>query len=217
MMEHTAEVAVALAERSVPSQVASVAMRMVDCIRIAAEEVALDTGADRFDDANSKGYLRYRRARNRMRREFEDDEAVVADDSKNSLTVRAAGVAIQFYSSPHGIDQPSVNGATATQRRLLEEMQLTLELGPGVGAPGHLVLIHQCDSDGLYRAAVGLMATGSVWAWNVGLFDRSAAVDVPAEGAEVPSYDQQPESQIPPIRRRIDEDAADGDGRLDAS
>ena len=71
---------------------------MVACIKAAADDVATDTADDRFDDSNGRGFLRYRRARNRMIEEFDGDGAVVAESANNALSVNTDGVAISFYS-----------------------------------------------------------------------------------------------------------------------
>jgi hypothetical protein len=95
-------------------------------------------------------------------------------------------------------------------------MQMELELGPESGQPRSLILIHHCDDDGLVQAALGTMSSPTTWAWYGILYDRLDAHDLGVSDVDVPTYDAQPETEIPPIERRA-VDAAESREVIDAS
>jgi len=212
-----AEAQAALARHAVPASVLPPVLQMIDCIREAADDVANDTGDDRYDDSNGRGHLRYRRARNRMIEALDDFEGVTVDTSNNALEIRVAGVAISFYSAPHGVDQPQLGGATETRRRVVDQMQLQLELDDKVDPPSRLVLIHECDEEGLMQAALGSLSSPSAWSWHVMLANRLAdepVIEAP-EVQEIQSYEELEETELPESELLEDADAEDIDQDAD--
>lgn len=179
-------------------------VRMTECLRLAGDDVAESTDEEGlFDDATSRGQLLYRRARNRILAEFADDDAVVVSTEDNALHVIVDGCAISFYSAPHGLEHPSLATTSHTKRGVIDEMQMQLT-GEGLEAttPRRLIVMHESDEDGLLRAAVGVLRSRSNWAWSATMYDRIApAGDLPETTSE-PSYEEQPEAELPPIERR---------------
>jgi hypothetical protein len=81
------------------------------------------------------------------------------------------------------------------------QTQLTGE-GLEAAALRRSVLMHESDEDGLLRAAVGVLRSRSNWAWSATMYDGIApAADLPETTSE-PSYEEQPEVELPPIERR---------------
>lgn len=185
--------------------VISTVARMTECIREAAEDTADSTDDDLlYDDPTSRGGLLYRRARNRVIREFADDEDVVVSTSDNAVQVLVDGCAISFYSARDGLEQPHLARSSRTKRNVVDEMQMQLS----IEAPHarRLVLMHESDEDGMTRAAVGVLRAGQEWAWSATTFNRfeTPTAGVGASSSE-PSYEEQEEVALPPIARRVDE------------
>lgn len=193
----------ALEQNGASPPVIDVAIRMTECLRAAGDDVANSTGEDLFDDSTSRGFLLYRRARNRMIAEFADDEHVEVHSSDNALHILVDECALSFYSAPDGIDQPSLGRTSRTKRNVVDEMQMQLD---GIGAPKarRLVLMHQADEEGLFGAAVGVLRAGHQWVWRAMIYDRLApAADVESSDVQR-GYEQQEEPALPPIHRRQD-------------
>ena len=183
--------------------VADVAIRMTECLRSAADDMADSTGEDLFDDATSRGQLLYRRGRNRVIAEFAGDDLVEVSTADNALHVLVDECALSFYSATNGIDQPSLDGTSRTKRSVVDEMQMQLE-GMGVPKARRLVLMHEADEDGLLRAAVGVLRAGHEWVWRATMYDRLVpAGELATTGAER-GYEEQEEPALPPIQRRDD-------------
>ncbi len=193
-----------LAGNGASALVIDAAIRMTECLRLAGDDVAESTDEEGlFDDATSRGQLLYRRARNRILVEFADDEAVVVSTEDNALHVIVDSCALSFYSAPNGLEHPSLATTSHTKRGVIDEMQTQLS-GEGLEAAAlrRLVLMHESDEDGLLRAAVGVLRSRSDWAWSATMYDRIApAADLPDTTSE-PSYEEQPEAELPPIERR---------------
>lgn len=194
----------ALRERGLTDLDLDVLCRMARCISDAADDVAADTRLEAYDDATSRGGLRYRRARNRIVAEFKDEPAVELDMTDNALKVSTGSSVISFYAARYGVDSPSLEGSR-TKRAVVTEMQLMLDNVP-VAERHPLVLMYESDHDGLGRAVVGVLESSSVWSWKVALYDRfSGSTGLPDERV-LPSYDQIPEAELPPLRRRDESD-----------
>jgi hypothetical protein len=193
-----------LAANGASALVIDAAIRMTECLRLAGDDVAESTDDEGlFDDATSRGQLLYRRARNRILDEFADDDAVTVSTDDNALHVVVDGCALSFYSAPNGLEHPSLATTSHTKRGVIDEMQMQLS-GEGLEAtaPRRLVLMHESDEDGLLRAAVGVLRSRSDWAWSATMYDRiTPASDLPDTTSE-PSYEEQPEAELPVIERR---------------
>ena len=193
-----------LAANGASALVIDAAIRMTECLRLAGDDVAESTDEEGlFDDATSRGQLLYRRAHNRVLAEFADDDAVEVSTEDNALHVLVDGCALSFYSAPSGLEHPSLAATSHTKRGVIDEMQTQLS-GEGLKAPAprRLVLLHEADEDGLLRAAIGVLRSRGSWAWSATMYDRIVpAVDLPATTGE-PSYEEQPEAELPAIERR---------------
>lgn len=190
---------VSLHEHGVPSDVVDIACVMTSCILAAAEDVAADTRDESYDDATSRGGLLYRRAHNRVLADLKADERAVLDRTDNALHVRIGGVAVSFYAARNGLDFPNLDGSV-TKRNVVDEMQMVLN----VGEPElrRLVLMHESDDDGAVRVALGVMDGARSWAWRATMYDRYASEDATATEPPSAAYDQLPEPELPPMRRR---------------
>jgi hypothetical protein len=131
--------------------------------------------------------------------------------SDNALKIRISDVAVSFYSSRNGIDHPDLGGSSKTKKAIVTEMQLQLD-GVGVAdAPHNLVVLYEADRDGLAAAAVGMLRTETEWAWRFAAFTReglgvAGELGSPAWSTE-PSYDEEPEAELPPLEILGDEES----------
>jgi len=201
----------ALARNGVSPKVIDVAIRMTACLYAAADDVADTTGEDLFDDSNSRGFSLYRRGRNRIVKEFEDDAGVRVSTASNALHVYVDDCVISFYSARDGVDRPSLSGTSRTKRGVATEMQMQMEgMGP-VEAPRRLVLMHHADEEGLVGANIGTLREGREWIWTATVYDRFGAEDVEQDVTEEPGYEERDEAELPPIERRDDADEAQSD------
>lgn len=190
------------------------AIRMTECLRDAGDDVADSTGEDLFDDATGRGQLLYRRARNRILDEFDSDAEVVVSTDDNALHVIVGGCALSFYSAPNGLENPGLPLTSKTKRGVVDEMQMQLT-GEGLDPPAlrRLVLMHQADDEGLLGAAVGVLRTGRNWAWSAKMYDRIAPADDLPDTSAAPSYEEQPEAELPDIEKREEDAPAEGIGQ----
>jgi hypothetical protein len=180
---------------------------IVECLHDACALVAEDTGRDRHDDRTSKGFLRWRRGRNiiieRIAEEGPSGARVVEMESATQVDI--GEYRISFYSAREGVGQPDLSGTSKTKRHVVGEMQMQLEGLPGEDGPKRLALLYEADGEGLKAVAVGVLASTHEWAWQVTAYRRD---DVPAtDDSQVDrhqprhsSYDQQPVSELPPLR-----------------
>jgi len=195
-----------LSRQGTSEAVIDVVERMANCIYAAAEDVANSTDAEYyFDDATGRGQLLYRRARNRVIAEFEDDEHVVVSTADNALHVYVDDCVLAFYSARDGLDQPHIGQDSRTKRRVVDEMQLQLE-GEGLRAAKarRLVVMNNADSDGMVGAAAGVLKAGHSWSWRATLFDRFAASGATAQPEQERGYEEQPEAEIPDMPPRAE-------------
>lgn len=212
----------ALREHSVPEAVEHCVQLIVSCLEVACAGVADDCDAElRHDDSTSEGQLRWRRCRNHVKKLLDTKavpglEEAVADVTDNALVVYIAGCAVSFYSARNGIDHPDL-GASKTKRRVVSEMQTQIaELG-APQMPARLIVVYEADADGLSAAAVGMLRGRSEWAWRFSAYDREGFGHVELEEPvlpSVPSYDTEPEPELPPFEV-LEEDAgadAESDG-----
>lgn len=201
MIEPTKQSTETLKANGVSAPVIDAAVRMAECLRLAGDDVADSTGDDLYDDATGRGQLLYRRGRNRIIEEFAGDEHVNVSLDDNALHVVVDGCALSFYSARNGLEHPALALTSRTKRTVVDEMQMQMA-GLETPRPRRLVVMHEADEDGLVRAAVGVLITGNNWAWNATLYDLIARdEDLPATTTE-PSYEEQPEAELPPIERR---------------
>jgi hypothetical protein len=101
-------------------------------------------------------------------------------------------------------------GGSHTKRRVLAEMEQMVI--PGLEAERQrVVIMHESDEDGLVRAGLGVLRDSTNWAWQVLAFDRYADDSVSADEVETPSYEEQPEAQLPPIEKREDADSEEAE------
>jgi hypothetical protein len=200
--EHTVRT---LQANGAPASVIETAVRMTDCLRAAGDDVADSTGEDLFDDKTSRGFLLYRRGRNRMIAEFADDESVEVSTADNALHVLVDAYALSFYSARGEIDHPSLDGTSRTKRNVVDEMQLQIE-GLESPAPRRLVLMHQVDEEGLLRADIGVLRSGQDWDWHATMYDRIAPAGELSTTEAEPGYEYREEPVLPPIQRRADVD-----------
>jgi len=185
----------------VSAAVIEVATRMTECLRLAGDDVAESTGDDLYDDDTGRGQLLYRRARNRIVVEFKEDKDVDVSTEANALHVIVDECALSFYSARNGLEHPALAATSRTKRNVVDEMQIQMS-GIETPQPRRLVLMHERDEEGLVRAAVGVLISGQDWAWSATMYDRLARGEaLPATTAE-PSYEAQPEAELPPIERR---------------
>ena len=186
----------------VSDAVIEVAVRMTECLRLAGDDVAESTDDDLFDDDTGRGQLLYRRGRNRIIDEFKDDKEIEVSTEANALHVLVDECALSFYSARHGLEHPALATASSrTKRNVVDEMQIQIS-GIETPQPRRLMLMHERDEEGLVRVAFGVLMSGQDWAWSATMYDRIArGEDLPATTAE-PSYENQPEAELPPIERR---------------
>jgi hypothetical protein len=156
---------------------------------------------DLFDDDTGRGQLLYRRGRNRIKEEFKDDKEIEVSTEANALHVIVDECALSFYSARNGLEHPALAATSQTKRNVVDEMQMQIS-GIETPQPRRLVLMHERDEEGLVRAAIGVLISGQDWAWSATLYDRIArGENLPATTTE-PSYEEQPEAELPPIERR---------------
>jgi hypothetical protein len=191
--------------------VIEIAIAMTECLRLAADDVADSTGEDLYDDATGRGQLLYRRAHNRIIEAFEDDERVVVSTAENALHVIVDDCALSFYSAPNGLEHPGLPLTSKTKRGVVDEMQTQLQ-GDGLEPPAlrRLVLMHQADEDGLLGAALGVLRAGRDWVWRATMYDRIAPVENLPETSAEPSYEEQPEAELPEIEKRGEDAPEEG-------
>lgn len=155
-----------LRRRGIDSRVDPVVEFVVECLHEACALVAEDTGRDRHDDRTSKGFLRWRRARNLIieRVAEEGPEGARAIDIENALQILFGDYTISFYSARDGIGQPDLSGS-ATKRSVVDEMQLQIAGIDGKG-PTRLAILYEADELGLQGARWGYLlrhTTGTGW------------------------------------------------------
>lgn len=194
-----------LRRRGIDSRVDHVVEFVVECLHEACALVAEDTGRDRHDDRTSKGFLRWRRARNLIieRVAEEGPEGARAIDIENALQILFGDYTISFYSARDGIGQPDLSGS-ATKRSVVDEMQLQIAGIDGEG-PTRLAILYEADELGLQRCAAGVLASTHDWHWMVTAFKRDEEEGLVGAGGEKPgrrhpSYDEQPVSDLPQLR-----------------
>lgn len=203
----------ALRRRGIAVEVDAVVAFVVDCLHEACALVAEDTGSERFDDRTSKGFLRWRRARNIIVERIAEQgpPGATAADIENALQIRIAGYALSFYSARDGIGQPDLSGSSKTKRTLVDEMQLQIDGVDAEPGPLRLAVLYEADAAGLVSVAVGVLANAHEWHWRVTAYNRGEG----GQGARRagnrpqpshPSYDQQRVSDRPPLRKKKRQD-----------
>ena len=210
----------ALGDRSVTPP-AELAIRLiVSCLKSACAGVADDCDSDlRHDDSTSEGQLRWRRCRNHVKSLLDDHripglEDAVADVTDNALVVRAGGCAVSFYSARNGIDRPDLGGTSKTKQAVVSEMQTQIAGLEPPADPTRLVVLYEADRDGLLACVVGMLADAREWAWRFSCYARDADVPGAASHQEMsaPSYEAEPEPELPAIVIRHADADADVDG-----
>jgi hypothetical protein len=206
----------ALRDQSVPREVQLAVQLIVTCLEEVCSGVADDCDCDvRHDDSTSEGQLRWRRCRNFVKKLLDARavpglEEASADVTDNALRIRVGDAAVSFYSSRNGIEHPDLTGPSKTKKAVVSEMQMQIA---GVGTPAQpsrLVVIYEADQDGLAAAAVGTLRTATDWAWRFSAYSRRGLgiidLDAPADPV-IPSYETEPEPELPPFRAVDEEDA----------
>jgi hypothetical protein len=206
----------ALRDQSVALEVQLAVRLIVTCLEEVCAGVADDCDADvRHDDSTSEGQLRWRRCRNFVKELLDAGaipglEEATADVTDNALRIRVGDSAVSFYSSRNGIDHPDLSGPSKTKKAVVNEMQMQLE---GLGAPdqpARLVVIYAADQDGLAAAAAGTLRTATDWAWRFSAYTRQGLgiLDVESRADLLgPSYETEPEPELPPFTS-VDEEEA---------
>jgi hypothetical protein len=213
----------ALRDRSVAPPAELAVRLVVSCLKDACAGVADDCDSDlRHDDSTSEGQLRWRRCRNYVKALLDERrvlglEDAVADVTDNALVVRVGDCAVSFYSARNGIDRPDLAGASKTKQAVVSEMQTQIAGLERPAEPTRLVVLYEADGDGLAASVVGMLANAREWAWRFSCYERDADVAAALESQEettAPSYEAEPEPELPPIViRRAEADAdADVDG-----
>jgi hypothetical protein len=190
---------------------------VVACLHEACALVSEDTGDDRHDDRISKGFLRWRRPRNLIieRIAEEGPRGARAIDVENALQLLFENYRLSFYSAPNGVEHPDLSGASKTKRGLVDEMQLVLDGTDNGSTSMPLALLYEADYLGLRSAAVGVLESTHDWHWRVTAFRRDGVDEVPVGGdggkpkPRHPTYDEQPVTELPPLRpkEKRDEDS----------
>jgi hypothetical protein len=213
----------ALRDRSVTPPVELGVQLIISCLETACAGVADDCDKDlRHDDSTSEGQLRWRRCRNHVKKLLDEHviaglEDAEADVTDNALVVRVGDCAVSFYSARNGIDHPDLSGSSKTKQAVVTEMQTQISGLEAPEEPTRLVVLYEADGDGLGAAVVGMLGNPREWAWRFSAYDRDGfgrvAVDEPALQSS-PSYDSEPEPELPPIEVVVaDADAgSDSDG-----
>lgn len=215
----------ALRDQSVPIVAQRAVQLVVTCLEEVCSGVADDCDPDiRHDDSTSEGQLRWRRCRNYAKKlldahAIEGLEEAVADVSDNALQIRVGDSAVSFYSSRNGIEHPNLSGPSKTKRTVVTEMQLQLEGLAAPEKPHRLLVLYEADGDGLAAAAVGMLRTSTEWAWRFSAYTlrglgATGESQLPIEPIE-PSYEDEPEAELPPLEVFDDEENADRDSQID--
>ena len=199
----------ALHDHSVASPVQLAVRLTMTSLHTACAGVADDCDMDlRHDDSTSEGQLRWRRCRNHVKKLLDKQMVAGLEDAKadvtdNALVIRVADCAISFYSARNGIDRPDLGGSSKTKRAVVTEMQMQIEGIDTPEEPTRLVVLYEADGDGLGAAVVGMLANATEWAWRFSIYDRhgfgAVERDATAEPA-TPSYESEPEPELPPIK-----------------
>jgi hypothetical protein len=210
----------ALRDHSVTPSVELGIQLVVSCLETACAGVADDCDAElRHDDSTSEGQLRWRRCRNHVKKLLDDGaipglEDAVADVTDNALIVRVGGCAISFYSARNGIDRPDLGGSSKTKRAVVTEMQTQINGLEAPEEPTRLVVFYEADGDGLGAAVVGMLGSPREWAWRFSAYDRDGFGRVEMDEPIVPSgpsYDSEPEPELPPIQVLVADGVASDD------
>lgn len=211
----------ALRERSVTPPAELAVRLVVSCLKDACAGVADDCDSDlRHDDSTSEGQLRWRRCRNHVKTLLDEQritglEDTVADVTDNALVVRVGDCAVSFYSARNGIDRPDLAGASKTKQAVVSEMQIQIAGLESPAEPGRLVVLYEADGDGLVASVVGMLANAREWAWRFSCYVRDADTASGLDSQEqdaAPSYEAEPEPELPPIEIRGADADADVDG-----
>jgi hypothetical protein len=210
----------ALRDRSVTPSVELGVQLVISCLEVACAGVADDCDAEiRHDDSTSEGQLRWRRCRNYVKKLLDEHlipglEDAVADVTDNALVVRVGGCAVSFYSARNGIDHPDLGGSSKTKRAVVTEMQTQICGLEAPEEPTRLVVLYEADEDGLGAAVVGMLGNPREWAWRFSAYDRDGFGGVETDEPAVPSapsYDSEPEPELPPIEVLVAEADAGSD------
>ncbi len=211
----------ALRERSVAPPTELAVRLVVTCLKDACAGVADDCDSElRHDDSTSEGQLRWRRCRNHVKAildglQVAGLEDVVADVTDNALVVRAADCAVSFYSARNGIDRPDLAGTSKTKQAVVTEMQTQIAGLEPPAEPGRLVVLYEADGDGLVASVVGMLANAREWAWRFSCYVRDADIASGLDSQQKPdspTYEAEPEPELPAIEIRGAEADADADG-----
>jgi hypothetical protein len=196
----------ALRRRGIPPDVDRVVAFIAECLHDACALVAEDTGMDRFDDKTSKGFLRWRRARNIIIERVAEDgpDGARALDIENALQVHIGDYSLSFYSARDGIAHPDLSGSSKAKQALVDEMQLQLAI-PDNGGPTRLAVLYEADGLGLKTVALGVLSSAQEWHWQVTAYRRDGAAGLNAIQSDTlvhphPSYDEQPVSDKPKLK-----------------
>lgn len=196
----------ALRRRGIEATLDEMVEFVIACLHGACALVAEDTSTDRYDDATSRGFLRWRRARNLIfeRIAEEGPQGARAVDVQNALRILERGYVLSFYSAPNGAAHPDLSGSSKAKRNLVDEMQLQLNGMNGTHGPTQFALFYEADELGLTHAVAGVLSSAHEWHWRVTAFEREEGQDETADrgGARPPShpsYDQQPVTDLPPL------------------
>lgn len=208
----------ALHARSVSARTIVAIRLVITCLEEVCEWVSQDTGSDRLDDATSRGGLRWRRARNYVVQLLEAGDVpelrgIQADTTDNALQIPIDGTRISFYAARHGIDSPDLSGKSKVKKTVVSEMQLEIDGLDAPAAPSRLVLLYEADQDGLLSAAIGKLSSEKEWAedWRFSVFERALGAPLTQiPPSDVPSYDEQPEPELPPLEVLPHEDEGAG-------
>jgi hypothetical protein len=211
----------ALRERSVTPPAELAVRLIITCLGVACAGVADDCDTElRYDDSTSEGQLRWRRCRNHVKKELDDHlvvelEEAIADVTDNALVVRAGDCAVSFYSARNGIDHPDLGGSSKTKQAVVTEMQTQIAGLEAPEEPKRLVVLYEADGEGLAAAVVGMLANPREWAWRFSVFDREGfgRVETDEPVSPPPSYDSEPEPEIPAFE--VFEEDADADSGSD--
>jgi hypothetical protein len=128
---------------------------------------------------------------------------VRADLTDNALQIPVDGTRLSFYAARDGIDYPDLSGGSTVKKLVVSEMQIQI---PGLEseiAPSRLVLMYEADRDGLVSADIGRLSSSRSWAeeWRFGVFKREEAIPSAVDrGNDLPSYEDQPEPKLPPLK-----------------
>lgn len=202
----------ALRRRGIPPDVDQAVAFIVECLHDACALVAEDTGMDRFDDKTSKGFLRWRRARNIIIERVAEDgpDGARALDVENALQVHTGDFALSFYSARDGISHPDLSGSSKAKQALVDEMQLQLAI-PDNGGLTRLAVLYEADGIGLRMVGLGVLSSAQEWHWQVTAYRRDDSAGVKPVQTDTPvhphpSYDEQPMSDKPELKPKSKKD-----------